>query len=206
MWIPHPITEAAGGQWAPFYWLPTKWSVVKSLRDSKGNCASCISESEKKEKRISYQAFHPFSYIFFWQIDGQVYMYEITEFRKGKSSYLFLRETITPSVFADLVTFLVPTRSTIATVVFPLAAWTLPTSLSFLLRRLLVGVRVVPPAGQTSILRFSPILYEHYQDYFYLLTCWVERCANSSPASPTHCQTGRQAAWMLRLDLCTESM
>ena len=198
MWIPHPITEAAGGQWAPFYWLPTKWSVVKSLRDSKGNCASCISESEKREKRISYQAYHPFYYIFFRKVDGQVYntciFNKFAEPRKGKSSYLFLRETITPSVFADLVTFLVPTRSTIATVVFPLAAWTLPTSLSFLLRRLLVGVCVVPPAGQTSILRCSSILYEHYQDYFYLLTCWVERCVNSSPASPTHCQTGRQAA------------
>ena len=199
MWIPHPITEASGGQWAPFYWLPTKWSVVKSLRDSKGNCASCISESEKREKRISYQAFQPFSYIFFRKVDGQVYnntciSNKFAEHRKGKSSYLFLRETITPSVFADLVTFLVPTRSTISAVVLPLAAWALPTSLSFLLRRLLVGVRVVPPAGQTSILRCSSILYEHHQDNFYLLTCWVGRCASSSPASPTHCQTGRQAA------------
>ena len=199
MWIPHPITEAAGGQWAPFYWLPTKWSVVKSLRDSKGNCASCISESEKREKRISYPAFQPFSYIFFRKVDGQVYnntciSNKFAEHRKGKSSYLFLRETITPSVFADLVTFLVPTRSTISAVVLPLAAWALPTSLSFLLRRLLVGVRVVPPAGQTSILRCSPILYENYQDNVYLLTCWVGRCASSSPASPTHCQTGQQAA------------
>ena len=93
MWIPHPITEAAGGQWAPFYWLPTKWSVVKSLRDSKGNCASCISESEKREKRISYQAFHPFSYIFSEKLMDKytihVYLINSQNLEKGKAPTFF---------------------------------------------------------------------------------------------------------------------
>ena len=107
--------------------------VVKSLRDSKGNCASCISESEKGKREISPS--------------------QSEETSKEKISYLFLGEAIAASVLADLVTLLVPARSTVSAVVFPLAARTFSATLSLLLSRLLVGVCVLAPAEQAGISR-----------------------------------------------------
>ena len=106
--------------------------VVKSLRDSKGNCASCISESEKGKREISFS------------------LQKFREILKS-SSYLFLGESIAATVLADLVAFLVPTRSAVSTVVFPLATRTFPAPLSLFLRRLLVGVCVLAPAEQVRV-------------------------------------------------------
>ena len=110
--------------------------VVKSLRDSKGNCASCISESEKGKREISpSQSEEP------WNLGEE----------KKKISYLFLSQPIAASVLADLVAFLVPARSAVSTVVFPLATRTFPAPLSLFLRRLLVGVCVLAPAEQVRV-------------------------------------------------------
>ena len=66
-------------------------------------------------------------------------------------SYLFLSEAIAASVLADLVTLLVPARSTVSAVVFPLAARTFSATLSLLLSRLLVGVCILAPAEQADM-------------------------------------------------------
>ena len=47
--------------------------------------------------------------------------------------------------------FLVPARSAVSTVVFPLATRTFPAPLSLFLRRLLVGVCVLAPAEQVKV-------------------------------------------------------
>ena len=48
----HHLIARAGGRWALFIDFQQN-GVVKSLRDSKGNCASCIRESEKGKRETS---------------------------------------------------------------------------------------------------------------------------------------------------------
>ena len=150
--------------------------VVKSLRDSKGNCASCISESENRKREISpSQSEEP------WNI--------------GKISYLFLSQPIATSVLADLVTLLVPARGTVSAVVFPLASRTFSATLSLLLRWLLVGVCVLAPGEKADISRWPQKLPTwSTSPRPPSRTCWGVRCASSSQGSQNHCQRGRLEA------------
>ena len=178
MWIPHPITEAAGGQWAPFYWLPTKWSVVKSLRDSKGNCASCISESEKGKREIS------FSPQKFREILENFEKAPPTFFSVSRSQRRFLQIwwlfSFLQGAQSPQLSFLWQPEHSPHRFRFFFVGFSWVSASSPLLNKSRWTSTMSPWSQSQSPSPSFPLRP----------TCWGVRCASSSLESPNHCQRG----------------
>ena len=171
MWIPHPITEAAGGQWAPFYWLPTKWSVVKSLRDSKGNCAPASAKVRKGKREYPIKPSIPFLTSFSEKLMDtytiHVYLINSQNLGKGKAPTFFSVRRSHRRFLQIwwLFSFLQGAQSPQLSFLWQ------PEHSPHRFRFFFVGFSWVSASSPLldkllHILRFSSIQYEHYQDYF----------------------------------------